>query len=224
MMNLFPPATRLVGHFGDVVGSELLGLQDDDEALQQRVYACRRPVSNLMQWQSAIQKRVPAMTPDEMEGYAANQLLYGFWPGISTAGGGTEPGYAHMHRYFEDRDLLARDSALFAKYLPVFDALNDAGWEPVTHVRSDVPEVRVERFGGGRAVMLAVGNNAAEAKQATLTFDGGWWEQALGAKADLAFRSALTNETIRAERAGNALTCRVTIPARRTLVLRVNEG
>ena len=92
MLNLFAPATRLYGHLGDVVGCELGGLQNDSEALQQRIYAYRRPVSNLLQWRWAILERVAAMTPAEMEDYLANQLLYGFWPGVSTIGGGTEAG------------------------------------------------------------------------------------------------------------------------------------
>lgn len=221
MMNLFPPATRLFGHFGDVVGSELLGLQDDAEAMQQRVYAYRRPVSNLMQWRSAVQQRVPAMTPEEMESYLANQLLYGFWPGISTAGGGTKPGYANMHRYFEDPELLARDRPLFRRYLPLFDALNAAGWEPVTHVRADVPGVRVERYGRGREVRLAVANAGAEARQAKLIFDREWWAAATGRAGAFRLHSELTGETLRADRQGATLSCAVTVPPRRTLVLRL---
>jgi hypothetical protein len=222
MMNLFPPATRLFGHFGDVVGSETLDLQEDEEAMQQRVYAYHRPVSNLLQWKSAVRVRVPAMTPEEMEAYLANQLLYGFWPGISTIGGGTEPGYAHMHRFFEDPALLARDRPLFARYLPVFDALNEAGWEPITHARCDVPEVRIERYGTGKSVLLAVANSADDKKATTLTLERGWWEQSLGRTGPIVLRSVLTGETFRAEAAGEALTCRVTIPAQRTLVLRVD--
>jgi len=222
MLNLFPPATRLYGHMGDVVGSELLGLQDDEEALQQRIYAYRRPVSNLMQWRSAVRERVPAMTADEMEGYVANQLLYGFWPGISTAGGGTEPGYAHMHRYFEDPELLARDRALFRRYLPLFDALNRAGWEPVTHVRSDVPEVRVERFGRDQALLLTVANKAAEARQARLSLDRAWWEQALGHPRAIVLSAELTGDVYRAEESGEALSLRVSLPPHRALVLRVH--
>lgn len=220
MMNLYPPAGRLYGHMGDVVGSELLDLQEDQEAMQQRVYAYQRPVSNLMQWKSAVQVRVPAMTPEEMEAFFANQLLYGFWPGISTAGGGTEPGYAHMHRYFEDPALLARDRDLFARYLPVFDALNRAGWQPVPHVRAGAPEVRVERYGDGAQVMLAVANTTAEPKETTITLERDWWEQALEMKGPLTFRSALTADTFRAETAGKKLTCTLTVPGHRTLVLR----
>lgn len=224
MMNLFPPGTRLFGHLGDVVGSEVLGLQEDEEAIQQRVYAYRRPVSNLMQWRSAVRVRVPAMTPEEIEAHLANQLLYGFWPGMSTAGGGTEPGYAHMHRYFEDGDLLARDRPLFRRYLPLFNALNQAGWEPVTQVRSDQPAIRLERFGRGPKVLLTVANTTAEAKTATLTYDRDWWRAATGTTGAIAFHAEPTGETHRAEPVGAELSCRLALPAHRTLVLRVAGG
>jgi len=129
-----------------------------------------------------------------------------------------------MHRYFEDPALLARDRPLFQKTLPVFDALNKAGWQPVTHVRSSVPTVRVERYGEAPAVMLTVGNTTAEAQTAMLTLDRDWWEKGLGREGAVAFRSPLTEETIRAEPKGSALACPVTIPAHRTLVLRVQNN
>lgn len=216
MLNLFPPATRLYGHLGDIVGDEQGGLEDDVEAMQQRIYACRRPVSNLLQSRWSILQRVPALTPAELEDYLANQLLYGFWPGLSTIGGGTEPGYAHLHRYFEDKSLLDRDRPLFARYLPVFEALNRAGWQPVTHVRCATPDVRVERYGERAATLLAVANAASEPRQALLALDTAWWEQATGQRGRLRFRSELGGETVEAGE-----TCQITIPARRTLVLSV---
>jgi len=79
--------------------------EDDARAMQQRIYASHRPLSNLLQWHCAVLKRVPAMTPAETRNYFANQLFYGFWPDISTAGGGTEEGYPHMHRYFRSPEL-----------------------------------------------------------------------------------------------------------------------
>lgn len=219
MLNLFPPATRLYGHLADVAGCEVAGPQDLAEACEQRVYAYHRPVSNLLQWRFAVLQRVPAMTAAEMEDYLANQLAYGFWPGISTAGGGTEPGYQHMHRYLEDAGLLARDRPLFARYLPVFDALNHAGWEPVPHARADAAEVRVERFGQGTGALLTLANPGPEPRTVRLALDPGWWTQALGRKGPLTLRSLLTEEEYRTDAAG--LVASVTVPERRTLVLRV---
>ena len=224
MLNLFPPATRLYGHIGDVVGCELAGPQEDRAAMQQRVYAARRPVSNLLQWRFAVLTRAPAMTPDQIEQYFANQLLYGFWPGISTAGGGTQPGYRYMHRYFNAPELFERDRPLFRKYIPVFDALNQAGWEPITHVRSDNPQVRVERFGSGKDALLTVHNTAPEPVQTVLTFDRSWWQAALGKAGDLALNCRLTAQVCNTRLEADALTCRVRIAGKRTLVLQPQRG
>lgn len=191
----------------------------------QRIYAYRRPVSNLLQWKSAVLKRVPAMTPAELETYFANQLLYGFWPGISTAGGGTEPGYAHMHRYFHDPVLLNRDRPLFQKYLPVFFALNEAGWEPITYARSGQPEVRVERYGRGQSALLVVANTTDDDRVATLTWEAEGWQPGGRPLQPLSFRCLLTAASGRAEPVGGKLVCRLPVPARRTLVLQpANQG
>ncbi len=212
MANLFAPATRLYGHLADVAGCELGGLQGDDEALQQRVYAYHRPVTNLLQWRWAILERVPAMTAEQVEGYLANQLLYAFHPGISTIGGGTEPGYRGLHRYFEDAALLARDRPLFARYLPVYDALAQAGWEPVTHARAKDSRLLVERFGRGPGSYLAVHNPTATPLPAALVLDDSWWRQALGGEAPPAFAVVLGEA---AAAGGDPM-----IGAQRTLVLR----
>ncbi len=222
MLNLFSPATRLFGFLGDVTGCELAGLQDDSSALQQRVFAARRPVSNLLQWQWAVLKRVPAMTPEQMERYFANQLLYGFWPGISTAGGGTEPGYAHMHRYFQDPELLERDRELFRRYLPIFDALNEAGWEPVTGVVPDDTRVLVERYGSGPETLLAVHNPGDDAAEVTLTFSADGWEA--GAAGTMDWRELLTGTTVQARTEDGALRCTLRVAPGRTAVLRHEAG
>ena len=129
-----------------------------------------------------------------------------------------------MHCYFQDPELFERDRTLFRKYMPVFDALNQAGWEPVTHVRADAPEVRVERYGSGRDISLTVYNAADAAKEASLSLECGWWEKALGGEGAITLKSELTGESYRATVAGDRLSCRVLIAPRRTLVLRVQRG
>ena len=222
MLNLFSPATRLFGVFGDVTGCELAGVQDDASALQQRVFAARRPVSNLLQWQWAVLKRVPAMTPRQMEQYLANQLLYGFWPGISTAGGGTEPGYAHMHRYFQDPELRERDRELFRRYIPIFDTLNQAGWEPVTGAKTGDEQVLVERYGSGPEALLAVYNTADTAAEVTLSLDPDRWEP--DAEGKIAWRELLTGTPVSAQSRDGALRCRLRVEGRMTAVLKRQEG
>jgi hypothetical protein len=144
--------------------------------MQQRVYAYRRTVSNLLQWKGAVRNRVPAMTTQQLEAYIQNQLFYGFWPGISTAGGGSEPGYAHMHRYFRDPTLFERDRDLFRTYIPIVARLQQAGWEPITAVRAESPHVRIERFGTPpRPMLLTVRNTGAAHISTKLTLDRAWW-------------------------------------------------
>ena len=63
--------------------------------------------------------------------------------------------------YFHDPELLRRDRDLFRKYMPVFDALNEAGWEPVTGVPTAGSDgLRIERFGewAGRELYFTVRN------------------------------------------------------------------
>ena len=52
--------------------------------------------------------------------------------------------------------------------------LNKAGWEPVTHARSSVESIYVERFGPGEdgALYLTVFNDSHEAQTARITIDG----------------------------------------------------
>jgi len=224
MFNLFPPATRLYGHLADIAGCELSGPQNDGQAMQQRIYAYHRPLSNLLQWRFSVLKRAPAMTPEEMENYFANQLFYGFWPGISTAGGGTEEGYRHMHRYFRSPELYERDRTLFKRYIPVFDALNEAGWEPVTHARSDRPEVWVERFGGtGGTAYLTVRNSTDEAQEATLALERGWWAEALSGRGEVTLTRVLAGASCDTTVDGDSLLCPLRLKPRATQVLRV-EG
>ena len=219
MMNLHPPATRWFGHMADIAGCELLGLQDDVQAMQQRIYARHRPVSNLLQWRSAVLTRVPAMTSDELRAYFDNQLLYGFVPGISTAGGGTQEGYRYMHRYFEDPELLERDRELWRGYLPVFMDLNRAGWEPVTRARSDNENLRIERFGGGPVVHLTVHNPTGEVASATIRLEKQWWSQVVGESIE-AVGAIGVQGPLRLEEDPDGPSCRLDLEPGRTCVIR----
>jgi len=194
-----------------------VGPQQDEEAMQLRVAAWRRPVSNLLQWQSAVLKRVPAWTPEQAREYFDNQLLYGFWPGISTGGGGSQPGYAGMNRYFRDPELLERDRPLWQEYMPVFDALNAAGWEPVPHVRCDPPTLRVERFGTAGTVYLTVHNPAQEPVVGTLSLERAWWTATLGTGVKAALM--LPAGGCELVDAGDALRIKLSLQGRQTVVV-----
>ena len=224
MLNLFPPATRFYGHLGDVVGCELRGNQADRHALNQRIYARQRPVSNLLQWKFSVLKRVPAMTHEQMASYIDNQLFYGFWPGISTAGGGTEPGYRYLHRYFNDPSLYERDRGLFTKADAMLRELHDAGWQPVTRAQATSDDIRIERFGPNKAggvAYLTVCNTGPETREAGIDLEPEWWEAALGTKGRLRMTECYSGTDVQFVHREDRLGCRLSVPAERTLVLRI---
>jgi len=75
------------------------------------------------------------------------------------------------HPYWEDPKLYNRDRAAFKKYLPVISALSAAGWEPVTHARSNQDTVWLERYG---RKYLSVMNSTSEASSTSIVLDQTW--------------------------------------------------
>jgi len=108
--------------------------------------------------------------------------------------------------------------------MPVFDALNKVGWQPVTHARADGEGVLVERYGSGEDSLLAVYNASGEAREVTLSLDAAWWKKAHGGAAPTALHSLLSGDVVPIEAAGDGLSCRVRIDARRTVVLGLRAG
>jgi len=69
--------------------------------------------------------------PELFERFVEWAVFFGMYPAVS------------------DKIVQAQDDYIdfFRRRVPVIRALNTAGWEPVTHARSDNPDVRIERFG-----------------------------------------------------------------------------
>jgi len=60
---------------------------------------------------------------------------------------------------------------VMAQYAPILRDLSAAGWEPITHARTNADHVRIERYGSGDTVYLVVHNGADEPASATVTID-----------------------------------------------------
>ena len=97
-----------------------------------------------------------------VEKYMQRSLAYGMFPGFFSHN-------ASQGHYFTRPELYERDRDLFKKYVPLCKIVAEAGWQPVTHVRSDREDVYVERFG---AHLLTVFNNSDRPQRITLTADG----------------------------------------------------
>ena len=103
-----------------------------------------------------------AFGPDLVEKYMVRCLAYGMFPGFFSHN-------ASEGHYFSRPDLYNRDRPLFKKYVPLIKRVAEAGWQPVTFVRSSEAKVTVERWGDR---YLTVFNDSGERRTATLTLEG----------------------------------------------------
>jgi hypothetical protein len=81
-------------------------------------------------------------TPPLVEQYFQRSLALGFWPGMFSHNAADNP-------YWQNPKWYNRDRPLFKQYLPLIKRVTEAGWQPVTAARADVPELALERFGPG---------------------------------------------------------------------------
>ena len=142
----------------------------DAHACEQRFFAYRRPVSNLLQ-EGYWERLCKEVTHRGMEMYIENQMFYGFYPAVSTIGGEEKIGYSGWRRYFDANKRYERDRDLFKAAIPVIRRLNRAGWQPETLLRANVAQVWIERYGepGTGECLFSVRNASEKAIDAVLT-------------------------------------------------------
>jgi hypothetical protein len=105
--------------------------------------------------------------------------------------------------------------ALYRAYIPLYNALGAAGWEPVPYARVSLPDAWCERFGSAyRGYFFAV-RNPGEAREMTLTLD----LKALGIG-----KAAFVAVTGCEIRSTDATSVRLAVPARWTAVVAINRA
>ena len=161
-----------VGFWGSKPGEQFLhSVITDAEACEQRFFAYRRPVSNLLQ-EGHWERLCPETTRRGIELYIENQMFYGFYPAVSTIGGEKKIGYSCWPRYFDANKRYERDRDLFKAAIPVIRRLNRAGWRPETLMRANDAHVWIERYGEPGAAgecLFAVRNASGKTVDAALT-------------------------------------------------------
>ncbi|MEA3368063.1 MAG: hypothetical protein U9R68_08120, partial [Planctomycetota bacterium] len=128
----------------------------DADLLYRRALCGPKPYCFLMN------TRFEEFGPDLVERYMKRCLAYGMFPGFFSHN-------ASQGHYFSRPELYNRDRPLFKKYVPLVKRAAEAGWQPVTLVRSSDPKVYVERWGER---YLTVFNDSDARRTATLTLDG----------------------------------------------------
>ena len=113
-----------------------------------------------------LNTRLSTLTSAGMELYFQRCLFYGMFPGLFSHD-------AHSNSYWSNAALYERDRPLFRKYMPLIRRTAIAGWQPVTRVRAERPEVLTERFGpdGAGVHFVTVLNSGSTEVDAELTLE-----------------------------------------------------
>lgn len=112
-----------------------------------------------------LNTRYDLWEPEWFERYMKHCTAYAAFPSMFSHNASEDP-------YWQTPDLYNRDRPLFKQYIPIIIALNAAGWEPITHARSDNPLVYLERFGTPPGpVYLTLLNSTGESQHARIAID-----------------------------------------------------
>jgi len=112
-----------------------------------------------------LNTRYEDFKPEWVELYMKRCAAYAIFPSMFSHNAADDP-------YWQRPNLYNRDRPLFRKYIPVISALNAAGWEPITHARSDNAKVYIERFGKpGGPLYPTLFNDSHQAQHAKIAID-----------------------------------------------------
>ena len=163
MANSTPSRIPWLAPLLDVMGTEtdwnrggVWRPMSDAELLYRRALCGPKPFCFLMN------TRFEAFGSDLVERYMRRCLAYGMFPGFFSADASTG-------HYFTRPEFYDRDRPLFKKYVPLCTLLAEAGWQPITGARADLPHVVVERFG---EAYLTVFNDHPQPARVTITWEG----------------------------------------------------
>jgi len=144
MANSVPHRFPFFGHLLDVMGTETDWHRDrkwqpmSDRALNLKRATCyQKPYCFLMN------THYEDFSFELVERYMKRSLFYGCFPGMFSEDAAT-------NTYFSNPTWYNRDRPLFSKYIPLVQKIAKAGWEPITHARTNVEQVYVERYGSAR--------------------------------------------------------------------------
>lgn len=162
--NSVPDRFTFLAPWLDVMGSETNWLpanqyKPDDDAKMN----LRRTMSGQKPYLLLQNTDFEKFTPNYVAKYFERSLFYGIFPSFFSADAATSP-------YWLNPKWINRDRSLFKKFIPIIQAVAEAGWQPVTLATSDNAEVWIERFGNaGGPRYLTLRNNNTQAQTAKIT-------------------------------------------------------
>jgi hypothetical protein len=152
----------------DIMGTETNWLSggkfvpESDEIMNFRRTMCaKKPYVFLMN------TRFDEFPTSMVEKYFQRSLFYGMFPSMFSHNAAEDPYWQTPRWYNRDRDL-------FKRYQPLIRKVAEAGWEPVTMVRSSESSVWLERFGWKEMeeIYITLLNNSKTGVETVLTGEG----------------------------------------------------
>ena len=148
----------------------------DDTMMYRRILCAQKPFLFLMN------TNFDQMSSQIVEKYFQQCLFYGMFPSMFSHNAADNP-------YWQNPVLYNRDRPLFLKYQPLIKKIAQAGWEPVTLVKTGIDSIWVERFGStvNNEIFFTVKNNDAVSHPLNLVGDHslspqGKWTELLSGK------------------------------------------
>ena len=152
----------------DIMGTETVWLDEQDQYAPppDSQMALWRTLSGRKPYLFLQNTRFKAFDSTMVERYLQYSLFYGIYPSMFSVDAASDP-------YWADPSLYNRDRECFRKYQPLIREVGEADWQPVTRVRSDNPELYIERFGDGtgNAVLVTLFNPTLKPQRGTLDFE-----------------------------------------------------
>jgi hypothetical protein len=153
----------------DVFGSELNWYINDDTKMSRlqfiRAMAYQKPAVFLLN--EGLDDTVFTQLPYAgYKRYFERMLFYGFFPSFFSVD-------ASHDIYWADSAKYNRGRAYFKKYVPILQAISEAGWQPVTSAKLSSKQLKIERFGGimDSVIYFTVYNPNATLTQTTVLVD-----------------------------------------------------
>ncbi|MGB9596574.1 MAG: hypothetical protein ACPL7B_09875, partial [Candidatus Poribacteria bacterium] len=97
--------------------------------------------------------RYERFSTDLVEKYFQRSLFYGMFPSMFSHNASEDP-------YWQNPDLYNRDRHLFKRYIPIIKKVAEAGWEPITHAKTNNDKVYIERFGSNNTIYFTLLNDS----------------------------------------------------------------
>ena len=159
MANTTPVKFSIFAPCVDIMGIEVNWLQDKHfQPDSDSVMSMRRCLSGKKPYLLLMNTDFNSFNHSMVEAYFQRCLFYDIFPSMFSEDAADNP-------YWQNPSLYNRDRDLFKKYIPLFELLYEAGWEPIPDAITDNPEVRIERYGTKMYTLL---NRSSQKQRVTI--------------------------------------------------------